>query len=397
MLRVTVQTLKIISILTVAGLILLGSKAGFDYAMGRTADPRVGTQISFQVSQDDDANAVAQRLVDTKMIRSKTLFTTQMRLSSGNLVPGTYTLTHGMSVPDIISTITNDGSSTTAQNAQASPSATVATGQVTAVPGWRAEQDAQAFADGGLPGGTQAFMDATKQDYSQQFPFLSDRPQGASLEGYLFPDTYTVSNSTGAEDEVLAMLSNFDSEFSPDMRQRAQDMNLSIYQVLTIASIVEREAAVDSERPTIAAVYLNRLDAGMTLDADPTVQYVIGTSDKWWPTLEPGDPQKPGANSPYNTYINQGLPPGPICNPGKASINAVLNPDNVDYLYFVAKNDGSGEHAFATTLDEQQQNIDTYLNGNGSGGSTTDGGNTGTTGTGNNAADMPTPTDVPAP
>ena len=394
----TVQTLKIISIVTVAGLIILGSKAGFDYAMGRSADPSVGTQISFQVTQDDDADAVAQRLVDADMIRSKAVFTTQMRFSSGNLVPGTYTLTHGMSVPDIISAITDDGSGTGAQNAQASATPTVMTGQVTAVPGWRAEQDAQAFADGGLPGGEQAFMDATKQDYSQQFPFLNDRPQGASLEGYLFPDTYTVSGNTGAEDEVLAMLTNFDSEFSNDMRQRAQEMNLSVYQVLTVASIVEREAVVDTERPTIAAVYLNRLEAGMTLDADPTVQYVIGTSAKWWPTLEPGDPQKPDADSPYNTYINQGLPPGPICNPGKASIQAVLNPDNVDYLYFVAKNDGSGEHAFATTLDEQQQNIDTYLNGNGSGGSTTNGGDTGAgTDTGNNAADVPTPTDVPAP
>jgi len=160
------------------------------------------------------------------------------------------------------------------------------------------------------------------------------------------------------------MLQNFDQQVTPEMRDRAEAMGLTLHEVVTVASIVEREVAVASERPIVAAVYLNRLEEGMTLDADPTVQYTLGTPEEWWPVLQPNQTRSEEAQSPYNTYENGNLPPGPICATSLASIAAVLSPDDGGnyYLYFVAKNDGSGEHAFATTLEEQQQNIDTYLN-----------------------------------
>jgi UPF0755 protein len=135
--------------------------------------------------------------------------------------------------------------------------------------------------------------------------------------------------------------------------------------VLTVASIVEREAVVAEERPAIAGVYLNRLVAGIKLEADPTVQYAMGyqaAADQWWKTpvfLE----EYSSVDSPYNTYLYPGLPPGPIASPGLRSIQAVLQPAQHDYLYFVALPDGSGRHVFATTFEEHSANVQRYLQG----------------------------------
>ncbi|CAN5455634.1 hypothetical protein BH09CHL1_BH09CHL1_34290 [soil metagenome] len=135
-------------------------------------------------------------------------------------------------------------------------------------------------------------------------------------------------------------------------------MGLSVRDVLALASIVEREAAVSPERPIIAQVYLNRLEIGMTLDADPTVQYALGKEGDWWPELGSNDTSN--TDSPYNAYQNQGLPPGPICNPGLDSILGVLNPSGDDYIFFVAKGDGT--HAFTNDYAEHEQNIEQYQN-----------------------------------
>ena len=133
---------------------------------------------------------------------------------------------------------------------------------------------------------------------------------------------------------------------------------MTLHQIITVASIIEREAAVASERGTIASVYHNRLVQGMPLQADPTIQYQLGTPENWWPELTPADVQRNGV---YNTYLNPSLPPGPICNPSLASIEAALNPEQTNYLYFVATGDGT--HAFAVTLEEHERNISQYQQG----------------------------------
>jgi len=143
------------------------------------------------------------------------------------------------------------------------------------------------------------------------------------------------------------------------MRQQAAAQKLTIFQVVTIASLVEREARLPAERPLIASVYLNRLAKGMALEADSTVQYALGYDARnktWWPTLTLEDLRKPVG--PYSTYLNVGLPPGPICNPGLASLQAVLEPARTGYLYYFAKGDGS--HAFAVTFEEHQENMRKY-------------------------------------
>jgi len=363
-LRLTVQTLKIVSIATVAILILVGARAGFDYAVNESTDARTGQPVAFQVTGDDNADTIAGRLADADLIRSPFVFTSSLTTFGGNLQPGDYTLERGMTVRDIVSTITSSLDEAAASAGGVSNgNGEVTTSQVTIIENLRMEQTAAEYEKAGLPGGAAAFMEATQADYSDQFPFLADRPDGATLEGYLFPETYTVTSDMNPEDAVVQMLTTFDERFTQVLRDQAAEQNLTMNQVLTLASIVEREAQLPEERPTIAAVYLNRLEAGMMLQADPTVQFVLGNESNWWPVLEPGDTELPEAESPYNTYANEGLPPGPICSPSYDSIYAVLNPDVVDYLYFVA--DGSGGHVFANTLEEQQVNIDTYLNGGG--------------------------------
>jgi len=159
------------------------------------------------------------------------------------------------------------------------------------------------------------------------------------------------------------MVEQFERRFTPEMREKAQRLGMSIHQVVTLASIIEREAVIPSERPLMAGVFYNRLKDGMSLDADPTVQYALASASPesrkkygWWKTsLTAEDLQ---IDSPYNSYRNPGLPPGPICNPGLASLEAALEPAATEDLYFVARPDGS--HAFARTLEEHNENVARY-------------------------------------
>jgi UPF0755 protein len=164
----------------------------------------------------------------------------------------------------------------------------------------------------------------------------------ATAEGYLFPDTYTFQEGTTARAAVDVMVHRFEQIWKPEWTARLDTMHLSRNDVMALASIVEKEAKVPEERPVIAAVYLNRLRAGMLLQADPTVQYALGkhVARVMYKDLE--------IDSPYNTYRYKGLPPGPIASPGRASIQAALYPANVPYLYFVAFPDG--HHEFRADL-----------------------------------------------
>ncbi|MEX0973969.1 MAG: endolytic transglycosylase MltG [Bacillota bacterium] len=173
------------------------------------------------------------------------------------------------------------------------------------------------------------------------------------LEGYLFPDTYYIRRGMTPKEIVQMMVSRFTAVFTAELANKAKSRGISAHDAATLASIVEREAYAPEERAVIAAVYLNRLRIGMKLDADPTVVYAIGKQAGYAPLYKDLE-----ADSPYNTYRNAGLPPGPIGNFGKASLEAVLAPASVDYLYFVAKKDGT--HAFARTLSDHNQNVRKY-------------------------------------
>jgi UPF0755 protein len=170
-----------------------------------------------------------------------------------------------------------------------------------------------------------------------------------TLEGYLFPDTYTFPDKISARDAVRMMVDEFEKAWKPEWTEQARAMKLTRHDIVTLASIVEREVRRDEERPVVAAVYLNRLKIGMPLMADPTVTYALG--------------KKPGrvtfkdlrVKSPYNTYLKQGLPPGPIASPGAASMRASVNPAKVPYRFFVAAPDG--HHEFRRTYAEHLEAI----------------------------------------
>ena len=168
-----------------------------------------------------------------------------------------------------------------------------------------------------------------------------------SFEGYLFPDTYLLPEDASPEDVINKMVFEYNNNITPTMRTRMAEINLSENEVLTLASIIEGEAIFDSERPRISGVYHNRLKKRMRLQADPTIQYIIEDSPR---RLLNKDLK---IESPYNTYLNYGLPPGPINNPGIESIKAALYPEDVDFLFFVAR--GDGYHTFTRTEKEHNK------------------------------------------
>ena len=180
-------------------------------------------------------------------------------------------------------------------------------------------------------------------------------PAATDLEGYLFPETYSVPRDTTAAKLVGLMVGRFKQLFTAEMQQAAQALELTPREVVTLAALVEKETAQPSERPIVAAVYLNRLKIGMAMQADPTVIYALQRAGRYNGNIRRDDLS---FDSPYNTYRYPGLPPGPIASPGLASLQAAVSPANVDYLYFVSRNDGS--HVFARTLVEHNENVRQY-------------------------------------
>lgn len=177
-------------------------------------------------------------------------------------------------------------------------------------------------------------------------------PAARDLEGYLFPDTYAMVRRATATQLVARMVTGFEKVLTAELRAAAEARGLSVRQLVTMASIVEKETGSPEERPLVAAVYANRLRIGMALQADPTVIYALVRMNRYDGNLTRDDLR---VDSPYNTYRYPGLPPGPIANPGRASLEAAAHPADASYLYFVGR--GDGRHAFAANLDEHNQNV----------------------------------------
>jgi len=180
-------------------------------------------------------------------------------------------------------------------------------------------------------------------------------PAAKDLEGYLFPDTYMVPRKTDAATLVRVMVSRFETVVTPSLLAEAAALGLNARQLMTLASMVEKETGKAEERPLVAAVYRNRLDKNMAMQADPTVVYALVQAGTYDGNIRKRDLS---FDSPYNTYKYAGLPPGPIASPGRAALEAALAPADVDYLYFVSRNDGS--HAFAETLAKHNANVQEY-------------------------------------
>jgi peptidoglycan lytic transglycosylase G len=319
------------------------------------------TAVSFVVEPGETAADVAARLEEGGLVVNGEVFRRFMTYHGldTSLEAGTYALRANMTMHEVAEALQHGGANAVT---------------VTIPEGWRMEQVAWLLEQQGLMRSDDfaAYVRTAQYDY----PWLVDRPAGASLEGFLFPDTYELPMQTTPPAVVDLLVSNFNSKVAPEVEGRLSGQQIfdvqlggyrpmTVYDVITLASIVEREAVVPEERPIIASVYYNRLDpayveeTALRLSADPTVQYAKGydqATGNWWNPMQPGEGQT--LDSPYNTFQVQGLPPGPICSPGLASILAVLNPAQTDYLYFHAIGDGS--HVFASTLEEHLQNQQKY-------------------------------------
>lgn len=195
---------------------------------------------------------------------------------------------------------------------------------------------------------------------TSHYPFLNSLPPNATLEGFLFPDLYLVPPDANAVYLIDQMLQNFGRQVTPAMRQAYGGQGLSLFEAVILASIIERETPTDEERPLIASVFINRVQAGMPLQADPTVQYAVGyqqANNSWWKVpLSQADLEY---GHPYNTYVISGLPPGPIANPGLSSLQAVANPADTDYLFFVLDcfDNPAGRHVFSHTYEEHLAHV----------------------------------------
>ena len=186
-------------------------------------------------------------------------------------------------------------------------------------------------------------------------PIADFDPEARDLEGYLFPDTYLFTKGVSEESIVAAMVSRFRDELTPARLDRMEALGLGVRQTVTLASLIEEEAGADDERPRIAAVFHNRLRLRMPLQCDPTVVYALTRDGRYRGDIYRSDLRY---NSPYNTYVNRGLPPGPISNPGRGSIDAALSPARTDDLYFVVN--GPGRHAFSTNARDHERAVQRY-------------------------------------
>ena len=266
---------------------------------------------------------------------------------------GDFELAYNMSMPEI---------------AQALQNAIVREVNVTIPEGWRAEQVAELLDEQGILD-SDSFMAAVRVGDPValglgQYAFLAGRTGKPSLEGYLFPDTYRLPARASSGEVLAAMLNNFDEKVGPGIRAAAADSGMSLQDAVTLASIVEREAVQADERPLIASVYRNRLAnacpdvGGPYLQADPTVQYARGRPGDWWWKPESIE-DSAFVQEPYNTYLNPGLPPGPIASPGLSALEAAVNPAETAYCFFVATGE-DGRHVFARTLAEHEANVAIY-------------------------------------
>lgn len=307
--------------------------------------------VQFVVEPGASANQIANALNQAGLLNDTELFLNYITLYSydSQLEAGTFTLNPQMTIPELAQALTN---------------AVAEEAVVTFIEGWRIEEMADHLR---LNPVAQVDPEVFLQIAQRQLPhdlssysFLSGLPVGATLEGFLFPDTYRLPLDADAFFLVDLMLANFDNRVTPEMRQAYGANGLTIREAVTLASIVEREAVVNAERPLIAGVFYNRIAQGIRLEADPTVQYPLGYQpnlQSWWKRpLTIADLENP---NPYNTYTNDGLPPGPIANPSLSSLEAVAFPEPTDFIFFVADCTGpAGSHQFSITYAEHLAKVE---------------------------------------
>lgn len=293
-----------------------------------------------EIRSGQPLDSILADLADNGLVHDQLLFRNLLIFTGADqrILPGKYLIPAGSNMRDLVINLQDINASLI---------------DFTILPGWRKEEIAQALPTSGLSIRMDEFLERVNQpvNYPKEIAVES-----ISHEGFLMPGRYSFSRSVSVEEFINAFLNRFNKNLNDDLSDAYSEQGLTDYQAVILASIVQREAIMDDEKPLIASVFLNRLNSGMPLQTDPTVQYALGFSPDhgWWKS--PLSLQDLQIVSAYNTYMINGLPPAPICNPDITSLKAVAYPKKSEFLFFRAACDGSGRHKFAKTMEEHSMN-----------------------------------------
>lgn len=319
-------------------LVLVIAVVAFFYVKGLVKPVELTQEVSLTVPARATTGTIAQILLEKGLIRSDFVFKVYAKIEGfeGKLRAGEYHFSGQVSLNDIREKMSRGE---------------VHTETFTIPEGYNLQQMADLMAKKGLVNKDRFLQVAKRGEFS--LVYLPEPGTEGRLEGFLFPDTYQIIKGWPEEKIINMMLQRFDEVFLPEWHKRADEMEMTINEVVTLASIIEREAKISADRPLISSVFHNRMKKGMHLESCATVQYALGEVKEvlLYEDLE--------IDSPYNTYVHGGLPPGPIASPGRDSLEAALYPAQSNYLYFVAKPDGS--HYFSRTLAEHNEAKRKYL------------------------------------
>lgn len=343
--KTRIKKSRFIPFLIILFVIVIGGIAGINFYLESLEGPyNQGNSdyIEITIPQGASTGLIAEILEEAGVVESAFKFKLYAKLNDydGKLQAGVYNLSSYQTTKEIADSMLKSKAPTQ---------------KMTIPEGYSIKQTANSLVEQGLVD-YDAFMEEVVNG-SFNYRFMTSLPAGENrLEGFLFPETYEIFTTATEYDIVNKMLSQFDKIFKDEYYDRAKALGLDIYDIITIASIIEREARVDEDRELIASVIYNRLDIGMNLQMCSTVQYILGEPKA---VLTTKDTQ---IDNPYNTYINAGLPPGPICSPGQKSIEAALYPADTDYIYFVVSEKLDGSHNFSSDYNKFLKDKEAYQN-----------------------------------
>lgn len=295
------------------------------------------------IERGDNAVVIGGKLQNAGVITGK-YYLVYYLWKNGNLhgsVAGVYEFSGGLKIPEVARIITGGETAPTSV-------------PVTFPEGWTIKQMASRLEANGFPAADfLSIANKPSKELKEKYSFLGEIPQGKSLEGYLFPDTYYFAKDASAEDIVEKMLKNFDAKISDSMLDVISKQKKSLYEIVTMASIVEGEVKTEEDRRLVAGLFWNRLQIGQAFGSDATLEYVLGGNKRQHSIAETK------FDSPYNTYLYKGLPPGPVSNPGLSSIEATIYPEDSQYNYFLS-DPKTGKTIFSTTFQEHIANKAKY-------------------------------------
>lgn len=302
------------------------------YSHGGLAEKKL-----FKIEKGEGNAGIATRLKNENLISGKIYFYYYLRKNklTNKILPGEYSLAGAMTIPEIATVITNQEEKFI---------------KVTFPEGWTVKKMSERLNANGLPGDDfLSLVEHPIDELLNKFNFFLDKPKSASLEGYLFPDTYFFPPDYNAEKIAGKILTNFSKKLDGNLREEIENQGKSVYEILTMASIIEGEVKTESDRKIVSDIFWGRIGAGQPLQSCATLAYILGVNKKQY-TFE-----DTRVNSPYNTYLNKGLPPGPISNPGIVSIKAAIYPTKTEYNYFLSDPE-TGQTIFSETIEEHNTN-----------------------------------------